>query len=39
VGLSGYGLEVVAREAIIADAGPHNAFYLNTKREKMGHLI
>jgi 3,4-dihydroxy 2-butanone 4-phosphate synthase/GTP cyclohydrolase II len=39
VGLSGYGLEVVAREAIVADAGPYNAFYLDTKREKMGHLI
>lgn len=39
VGLSGYGLEVVDRVPIVAHAGPHNAHYLETKREKMGHLI
>ncbi len=39
VGLSGYGLEVVDRVPIIAHAGPDNAHYLETKREKMGHLL
>ncbi len=39
VGLAGYGLEITAREAIVADAGPFNAAYLETKKEKMGHLL
>ncbi len=39
VGLAGHGLEITAREAIVAHAGPFNAAYLETKKEKMGHLL
>ncbi len=39
VGLAGHGLEITAREAIVAHAGPFNAHYLETKKEKMGHLL
>lgn len=39
IGLAGHGLEIVSREAIIVDAGPFNARYLETKKEKMGHLL
>lgn len=39
VGLDGYGLEIVKQVPIKVDPNPHNAKYLKTKREKMGHLI
>jgi len=39
VGLSGYGLEIVERVPLVAHAGPFNARYLETKRDKMGHLL
>ncbi|MCP5519030.1 MAG: bifunctional 3,4-dihydroxy-2-butanone-4-phosphate synthase/GTP cyclohydrolase II [Verrucomicrobiales bacterium] len=39
VGLDGYGLEIVEQVPIRVAANPHNARYLQTKREKMGHLI
>ncbi len=39
IGLSGYDLEIVERVPIVAHAGPFNAHYLETKKEKMGHLI
>lgn len=39
VGLEGHGLEIVERVPIIAHAGPFNAHYLETKKEKMGHLL
>lgn len=39
VGLEGYGLKVVAREPIEIAANEINAGYLQTKRNKMGHLI
>jgi 3,4-dihydroxy 2-butanone 4-phosphate synthase/GTP cyclohydrolase II len=39
VGLEGYGLEVVERVPIELDACEHNAAYLQTKKEKMGHLL
>jgi len=39
IGLEGYGLEIVSRVAIHAEPNPHNAQYLATKREKMGHLL
>ncbi len=39
IGLEGYGLEIVERIAIHAEPNPHNADYLATKREKMGHLL
>ena len=38
-GLAGYGLEVVERVPVIAQANPHNVRYLSTKQEKMGHLL
>ncbi len=39
VGLKGYGLEVVERVPIEATPNPINLKYLQTKRDKMGHLI
>ena len=39
VGLEGYGLEIVEQLPIRVKANPHNARYLKTKREKMGHLL
>ena len=38
-GLHGYGLEVVERVPVIATPNPHNIRYLNTKQEKLGHLL
>lgn len=38
-GLSGYGLEIVENVPIEVSPNPHNAFYLQTKRDKMGHEI
>ena len=39
VGLEGYGLEIVEQVPIRVQPNPHNARYLKTKREKMGHLL
>src|SRR2546421_2154761 len=39
VGLEGYGLEVVEQVPIKVKPNPHNTRYLNTKREKLGHLL
>jgi 3,4-dihydroxy 2-butanone 4-phosphate synthase/GTP cyclohydrolase II len=39
VGLSGYGLEVVGREALEIKPNPHNRRYLTDKRVKMGHKL
>jgi 3,4-dihydroxy 2-butanone 4-phosphate synthase/GTP cyclohydrolase II len=39
VGLQGYGLEVVGRVPIEVPPNPANARYLETKRDKLGHLI
>ncbi|MBA2612585.1 MAG: bifunctional 3,4-dihydroxy-2-butanone-4-phosphate synthase/GTP cyclohydrolase II [Bacteroidetes bacterium] len=36
-GLIGYGLEIVENLPIIIESNPHNAKYLQTKKEKMGH--
>ncbi|RYE33585.1 MAG: GTP cyclohydrolase II, partial [Sphingobacteriaceae bacterium] len=38
-GLSGYGLEIVETVPIEISSNPHNEFYLQTKRDKMGHSI
>jgi len=39
VGLQGYGLEIVEQLPIQVKPNPHNARYLKTKRERMGHLL
>ena len=39
VGLESYGLELVERVPIIASENPENQRYLDTKRQKMGHLL
>jgi len=39
VGLEAYGLEVVDRVSIQVGRGTHNERYLNTKREKLGHML
>jgi len=39
VGLEGYGLEIVEQVPIKIRPNPHNAKYLKTKREKLGHLL
>lgn len=39
VGLIGYGLEIVENVALEVHPNPHNIFYLETKRDKMGHEI
>lgn len=36
-GLIGYGLEIVENVPIIIKSNPHNAKYLQTKKDKMGH--
>jgi 3,4-dihydroxy 2-butanone 4-phosphate synthase / GTP cyclohydrolase II len=39
VGLEGYGLEIVQQVPIKIHPNPHNAKYLKTKRDKLGHLL
>jgi 3,4-dihydroxy 2-butanone 4-phosphate synthase/GTP cyclohydrolase II len=39
IGIEGYGLEVVEQVPIRVRANRHNARYLKTKREKLGHLL
>ena len=39
VGLVGYGLEIVEQVPIKVKPNEHNARYLKTKRQKMGHLL
>jgi 3,4-dihydroxy 2-butanone 4-phosphate synthase/GTP cyclohydrolase II len=38
-GLLGYGLEIVENIPLEIPANPHNQSYLETKRDKMGHLL
>jgi 3,4-dihydroxy 2-butanone 4-phosphate synthase / GTP cyclohydrolase II len=38
-GLDGYGLQVLERIALSIPAQSHNNRYLNTKRDKLGHLF
>ena len=39
IGLDGYGLEIVEQKPIKVAPNKHNQIYLDTKRDKMGHLI
>ena len=39
VGLEGYGLKVVETIPIEVPPNPHNVKYLETKRQKMGHVL
>jgi 3,4-dihydroxy 2-butanone 4-phosphate synthase/GTP cyclohydrolase II len=39
VGLDGYGLEIVERVPIVADANEINRSYLEVKRDKLGHML
>ena len=39
VGLSGYGIEIVDSVPIEIKSNKHNKFYLETKRDKMGHYL
>ena len=38
-GLIGYGLEIIENIAIEIESNEHNRFYLQTKRDKMGHSL
>ncbi len=38
-GLGGYGLQVEDRVPLVIEAGEHNAGYLQTKQDKLGHLL
>lgn len=38
-GLNGYGLEIVETIPVIIEPNPFNEVYLNTKRDKMGHIL
>lgn len=38
-GIQGHGLEIVEHVPLVADVTEHNASYLKTKRDKLGHWI
>ncbi len=38
-GLSGYGLEITENVPIIVPIGPHSKVYMDTKKNKMGHVL
>ena len=37
--LSGYGLEIIERESIEIEPNEENRRYLETKKNKLGHLL
>jgi 3,4-dihydroxy 2-butanone 4-phosphate synthase / GTP cyclohydrolase II len=39
VGLEGYGLTITKQLPLKVKPNPHNARYLKTKRDKLGHLL
>ena len=39
VGLEGYGLEVVETLPLEIQPNEHNAFYMKTKKDRMGHVL
>ncbi len=38
-GIEKYGLKIVERVPLIIEAGEHNKKYLDTKKEKLGHML
>ncbi len=38
-GLEGYGIQIVENIPLIIEPNKHNKFYLETKRDKMGHFL
>lgn len=38
-GLEGFGLEIVEYVPVVAETDVHREFYMNTKRDKMGHML
>ena len=38
-GLEGYGLEIIENLPLVVEPNKHNRFYLETKRDKMGHFL
>ncbi len=39
IGLESYGIEIVETVPVIVPANPHNARYLKTKQDKLGHQL
>jgi 3,4-dihydroxy 2-butanone 4-phosphate synthase / GTP cyclohydrolase II len=39
IGLEAYGLQIVENLPLTTEPNPHNQFYLETKRDKMGHFL
>jgi len=39
IGLEGYGLEIAERLPVTEEACSHNEYYLETKKEKMDHIL
>ncbi|MBI1830378.1 MAG: bifunctional 3,4-dihydroxy-2-butanone-4-phosphate synthase/GTP cyclohydrolase II, partial [Planctomycetes bacterium] len=39
IGLEGYGLRIVESLPIKVEPNQHNARYLKTKKDKLGHLL
>ncbi len=39
VGLEGHGLKITGRESIQCEPNKYNKFYLQTKKDKLGHLL
>ena len=39
VGLGGYGLEIIERIPLQVEANAENEFYMQTKKDKMGHIL
>ena len=39
IGFEGYGLKVVEQIPVVVSPNPHNIGYLETKKNKMGHLL
>ena len=38
-GLEGYGLEIASQVPLVVEPNQHNQKYLDTKRDKMGHIL